>query len=211
MYLLKITEDTQKNQTPSQHISGSNKDWREVQSNQTSTSYPFVMFLGSFQQSFSHSAHFLQCYHSAVSCSFVTLSCTSRILYIRVPCKQQLKQFYQYNAWLSSVTARILTRFCWVPQHLAKMSWLSSEVTAYVTSSSRQAQRARNLHVHAFYVMQYASDVYKTISYAKKNERLVLNLSYSLYMGTQLLIAIINVMHTIMELCMCINACAEHY
>ena len=30
---------------------------------------------------------------------------------------------------------------CWVPHHLAQMSWLSSEVTAYVTSSSKREVR----------------------------------------------------------------------
>ena len=49
------------------------------------------MFLRSFQRSFSRSAHFLQCYRSAVPCPSVTLSCTC-ILYIQAPCKQQLKQ-----------------------------------------------------------------------------------------------------------------------
>ena len=49
------------------------------------------MFLTSFQRSFSRSAHFLQCYRSAVPCPSLTVSCTC-ILYTKAPCKQQLKQ-----------------------------------------------------------------------------------------------------------------------
>ena len=199
------------------------------------------MFLRSFQQSFSRSAHFSQCYRSAVPCLSVTY-----LAHVYIFVHSSATQIAAETVVISSVTARIVTRFCWVPQHLAQMSWLFQKSQLYnfqfkICPTGKKltctcilcyavrirllkradamafhlccfyftvvlivdvpfpfgARAGYGIRLYRFLIITFLS-TFKTISYAKKNERQTqstvktLNLLYSQYTLTQLLIAIID-------------------